>query len=67
MDKAPLDLPAIDPLVDRFPHISIVACETVRDVDGLALSSRNVRLNPSDREAAAVISRALKSAQGESE
>ena len=49
------------------PHVSIVACETVRDVDGLALSSRNVRLNTSDREAAAVISRALKSAQGESE
>jgi pantoate--beta-alanine ligase len=37
----------------------IVACPTVRDDDGLALSSRNVRLSPGARRAALVISRAL--------
>lgn len=49
----------------HHPNISIVTCETVRDVDGLALSSRNIRLTPSDRQAAAVISRALRDALNE--
>ena len=39
--------------------VEIVAAPTVRAEDGLALSSRNVRLTPSEREAALVISRAL--------
>lgn len=37
----------------------IVACETVRDRDGLALSSRNMRLTPGDRERARAIPRAI--------
>ena len=42
----------------RFP-VEIVSAPLVREPDGLALSSRNVRLTPSDREAALAISRGL--------
>jgi pantoate--beta-alanine ligase len=38
----------------------VVGCETVRDYDGLALSSRNVRLSTEQRRAALVLSRALR-------
>jgi pantoate--beta-alanine ligase len=38
---------------------AVVACETVREPDGLAMSSRNARLTPAGRAAAAVIRRAL--------
>jgi pantoate--beta-alanine ligase len=41
-----------------FP-VEVVACPTVREPDGLALSSRNVRLSPQERRAAAVLYRAL--------
>jgi pantoate--beta-alanine ligase len=37
----------------------VVACPTVREPDGLALSSRNVHLTPDQRAAAPVIHRAL--------
>jgi len=37
----------------------IVPCPIVREPDGLAMSSRNVRLTPEERKAALVISRAL--------
>ena len=37
----------------------VVPCETVREPDGLALSSRNARLSPSGRAAAPVLHRAL--------
>jgi pantoate--beta-alanine ligase len=37
----------------------VVACETVREADGLAMSSRNARLSPAGRAAAPVLHRAL--------
>jgi pantoate--beta-alanine ligase len=39
--------------------VQIISVPTVRDADGLALSSRNVRLSKSERESALVINRAL--------
>jgi len=41
-----------------FP-VEVVACPTVREDDGLALSSRNVRLSEEERRAATVLYRAL--------
>ncbi|HVE46931.1 MAG TPA: pantoate--beta-alanine ligase [Acidimicrobiales bacterium] len=41
-----------------FP-VDIVACPTVREPDGLAMSSRNARLSPAGRAAAPVLHRAL--------
>jgi pantoate--beta-alanine ligase len=42
----------------NFP-IEIVVCPTMREPDGLAMSSRNVYLSPDERQAASVLSRAL--------
>lgn len=42
----------------NFP-VEIVGVPTVREADGLAMSSRNVRLSPDDRRAARVLSAAL--------
>lgn len=39
--------------------VSIVGCETVRERDGLAASSRNIRLSAREREAAVCLSEAL--------
>jgi pantoate--beta-alanine ligase len=39
--------------------IEIVAAPIIRDADGLAMSSRNVRLEPDGRKSALVISKAL--------
>lgn len=41
----------------------VVACPTVRDPDGLAISSRNARLTPAQRAAAPVMYRALRAAE----
>ena len=49
-----------------FP-VEVVACPTVREADGLACSSRNVRLSPEERRAATVLYRALTAAAGSSD
>lgn len=41
----------------------VVACPTVREADGLAMSSRNARLSPAGRAAAPVLHRALAAAR----
>ena len=41
----------------------VIACPTVREADGLAMSSRNVHLSPAERAAAPVLHRALLAAR----
>jgi pantoate--beta-alanine ligase len=50
----------------NFP-IEIVVCPTVREADGLAMSSRNVYLDPEQRQAATVLFRALCAARDQYE
>lgn len=45
---------------NHFKKMNIVQVPTIREFDGLALSSRNIRLTESDRAAALIISKALK-------
>jgi len=45
-----------------FP-VAIVVCPTVREADGLAMSSRNAYLNAEERQAATVLFRALSAAK----
>ena len=46
----------------NFP-VEIIACSTVREPDGLAMSSRNTYLNPEQRKAAVILYQALKAAK----
>ena len=43
----------------NFP-LDIVACPIIREIDGLAKSSRNTYLNPEERKAALILSQSLK-------
>jgi len=43
--------------------VEVVGCETVREPDGLAMSSRNVYLDPKERAAAVILSRTLREAE----
>ncbi len=47
---------------DLDTGVEVVACPTVRDADGLAVSSRNAYLDTAERAAAASLSRALRAA-----
>ena len=46
-------------VADLSLPVDVVGCATVREPDGLAMSSRNVRLSPDERRAATVLHRAL--------
>jgi pantoate--beta-alanine ligase len=50
-------------VADLSLHAEIVGCPTVREADGLAMSSRNVYLTPEERAAAPVLHRALTDAK----
>ncbi len=45
-----------------FMSVEIVACDIIRDEEGLALSSRNIYLKKSDKERALLLSKSLKKA-----
>lgn len=49
---------------DLDVRVAIVACPTVREPDGLAMSSRNARLTPGERLQAPVLYRSLSAAAG---
>ena len=52
-------------LIQLEKQISFHICPTVREADGLAMSSRNLRLNEQERKKAVAISKALQFAKSE--
>ncbi|MFC1862074.1 4-phosphopantoate--beta-alanine ligase, partial [Chloroflexota bacterium] len=50
-------------VADLNMNLEVVVCPTVREADGLAMSSRNTYLNPEERKAALVLHQALNLAQ----
>lgn len=50
---------------DLFPNLEVIACPIIREVNGLALSSRNMRLTAEQRKQALVISQLLLSTKEE--
>ncbi len=50
-------------VIDLAMPVTVVPCATVREADGLAMSSRNVRLTPQERAQAPALYRALTAAR----
>ena len=48
---------------NEFTDLQVIACPLIRDLDGLALSSRNARLGGKDRAQALAIPRSIKQIQ----
>jgi pantoate--beta-alanine ligase len=52
-------------VADLSIPVEVIGCPTIREADGLAMSSRNVYLTPDERRAAPVLHRALQAGRAE--